>query len=268
MRCIFCKCDSTTSRSVEHVIPESLGNTEHVLGAGVVCDRCNNYFASKVEGPLLCGPYFREQCSFAGILSKKGNLPRVKALDAQNRSVVELTRLVDGSGISVGAAYESDEERWIASVLAQKQGRIYVPRPLAPNKALMSRFLAKVALECLALRVIGPDRTAEMVISEATLDELRNYARRGPPNPVWPFHSRSLYPADALFERSDGEPFEVLHEWDFLWIGEELYFVLGLFGVEYAINFGRRDLDRYSAWLVQNSGDSPLYPSGLPSPLP
>ena len=97
MRCIFCKCDSATSRSVEHVIPESLGNTEHVLGAGVVCDGCNNYFASKVEGPLLSDPYFREQYSLAGILSKKGNLPRVKALDAQNRSVVELTRHVDGS---------------------------------------------------------------------------------------------------------------------------------------------------------------------------
>ncbi len=55
----------------------------------------------------------------------------------------------------------------------------------------------------------------------------------------------------------------MLHEWDFLWIGEELYFVLGLFGVEYAMNFVSRDVDRYAAWLVQHSGDSPLYPSGL-----
>src|ERR1700729_2410898 len=112
MHCIFCKRDSSDSCSVEHVISESLGNTEHVLHAGVVCDACNNYFASKVEGPLLSDPYFREQCSRAGILSKKGNLQRVRALHPQSRAVVELVRHLDGSGVSVGAAFVSDEKRW------------------------------------------------------------------------------------------------------------------------------------------------------------
>ena len=36
MNCIFCKSDSRESRSTEHVIPESLGNTEHTLPPGVV----------------------------------------------------------------------------------------------------------------------------------------------------------------------------------------------------------------------------------------
>lgn len=53
MNCLFCKRDSSTSRSVEHVIPESLGNKEYVLPRGMVCDKCNQYFAIKIEKPLL-----------------------------------------------------------------------------------------------------------------------------------------------------------------------------------------------------------------------
>ena len=53
LRCLFCKADSSASRSREHIVPESLGNTEHVLEPGIVCDRCNNYFARNVEEPIL-----------------------------------------------------------------------------------------------------------------------------------------------------------------------------------------------------------------------
>ena len=56
MRCIFCKKDSCNSRSVEHILPESLGNEEHILPAGIVCDRCNNYFASSVEQNSFLNP--------------------------------------------------------------------------------------------------------------------------------------------------------------------------------------------------------------------
>lgn len=51
----------------------------------------------------------------------------------------------------------------------QEHGSIYVPCPAAPDEALMSRFLAKVALKCLALRLLEFEGYAEMVTSEATL---------------------------------------------------------------------------------------------------
>ena len=54
----FCNKDSSTSRSVEHIIPESFGNTDHVLPVGVVCDACNQYFARKVERQILESPMF------------------------------------------------------------------------------------------------------------------------------------------------------------------------------------------------------------------
>lgn len=166
MHCIFCKRDSSASRSIEHVIPESLGNTEHVLGAGIVRDQCNSYFASNVEGPLVSDPYFRDQCSRAGILSKKGRPHRVRGLHSQSRSIIELIRNVDGSGMSVGAAFEKDEQRWVQAVLSRREGRIYIPTPEAPDEALMSRFLAKVAIECLALRMIEAYGDAQEVVSE------------------------------------------------------------------------------------------------------
>jgi hypothetical protein len=53
MKCVFCKCDSEDSKSVEHVIPESLGSKTIVLPRGLVCDKCNNYFSHKVEIPIL-----------------------------------------------------------------------------------------------------------------------------------------------------------------------------------------------------------------------
>ncbi|ELN7657016.1 hypothetical protein R1S27_004361 [Salmonella enterica] len=59
MLCIFCAGNSTNSRSVEHIMPESIGSKKRVLPRGVVCDKCNNYFARKVEQPILNHPWMR-----------------------------------------------------------------------------------------------------------------------------------------------------------------------------------------------------------------
>jgi hypothetical protein len=266
MNCIFCKRDSSKSRSVEHVIPESLGNTEHVLEPGIVCDQCNNYFASKVEGPLLSDPYFRYQCSQADIPSKKGRPARVRGLHPQSRSVIEVVRNLDGSGISVGAAFENDEKRWVESLLKADTGRIYISHPEAPDETLMSRFLAKVVVECLALKLRERDDEISEIVSERALDPLRDCARRGPSIPLWPFHLRMLYPPDFAFSRAGQESYEVLHEWIFTGLGgERLYFILGLFGVEYTLNLGEREIESYLTWLQTNSGRSPLYPGGIES---
>ena len=46
MRCLFCKQDSSSTKSVEHIIPESIGNKTLILPLGYVCDKCNNYFVN------------------------------------------------------------------------------------------------------------------------------------------------------------------------------------------------------------------------------
>ena len=75
----------------------------------------------------------------------------------------------------------------------------------------------------------------------------------------WPFAYRTLYPVNAIFNDED-QTFEVLHEYDLLYIrGYELYIILVLFGVEFAMNLGGRVLAGYKNWLEENDLKSPLY---------
>lgn len=85
MRCIFCKQDSATSKSVEHIVPESLGNKEHVLPIGAVCDDCNQYFARKVERPVLESPMFCLLRANMVIPNKRGRIPKWQPEDGKER---------------------------------------------------------------------------------------------------------------------------------------------------------------------------------------
>ena len=68
----------------------------------------------------------------------------------------------------------------------------------------------------------------------------------------------------ALFEAPDlsshGGSHQVLHEWDFLHTeAGEMYLVLAILGIEYAINIGEPCIDGYTSWLREHHGRSPLY---------
>src|ERR1700674_985039 len=79
-RCIFCKRDSSGSRSIEHILPESLGNEDHILPPGFVCDSCNNYFASSVEQHVLESERFRIGRLNALIPNKRKRLPSITGI--------------------------------------------------------------------------------------------------------------------------------------------------------------------------------------------
>ena len=49
--CLFCGNDGPFT-TVEHIIPESLGNDDLVL-EGEVCDSCQRYFGKEVEKYVL-----------------------------------------------------------------------------------------------------------------------------------------------------------------------------------------------------------------------
>ena len=105
VRCIYCLEASGASRSVEHVIPESLGNTKLVLPPGVVCDRCNNYLSRKVEGPFLNSFPIRKLRFDQALPSKRGRVPRLEAA-APGGGPAVLTRAPGGP--IVGKLY-----RWL-----------------------------------------------------------------------------------------------------------------------------------------------------------
>jgi hypothetical protein len=71
-------------------VPESFGNTEHVLEPGVVCDHCNNYLARKVEKPVLDSLYFKELRFGGGIPNKRGHLVPLDGFHLQSGTRVQL----------------------------------------------------------------------------------------------------------------------------------------------------------------------------------
>ena len=105
---------------------------------------------------------------------------------------------------------------------------------------------------------------------ESQLDPLRDHARRGGAG-HWPFSVRRIYGPDAAILDTDGSKKQVIHESDFLVtpLGE-WYYILAIFGLEFAINIGGPFIEGYEKWLSSNNGLSPLYSvrNGGPGTLP
>ncbi|MGA7193834.1 MAG: HNH endonuclease [Anaerolineales bacterium] len=238
MRCIFCKSDSSKSITIEHIIPESLGNIEHTLPHGVICDNCNNYFSHEVEKPLLETEYFIYLRFQKRIFSKKGIIPRIKGFYLNAGSEVEFSR--NNDEIFVYPQNDHEIDKFIEHLDKDKKGTILIPVPPEPNQYLMARFLAKIGLEVMAQRVLDVPGGLNEIIDKPELDEIRNYARRGDPKKKdWIFNKRKIYPEDAIFYEDSYSQFDILHEYMLLYTpAQELYFVIAFFGIEYAINMG------------------------------
>ena len=265
MNCIFCKSHSDSSKSVEHIVPESLGNEDHVLPPGWVCDGCNNYLSRKVEAPFMNSEYGRRARFEMQIPSRKGRIPIVGGFHVQSRTMVDLC--TDADGLSIFASHGEDEARFIDALRAHSQGTLYVPISGEPELSYeTARFIGMIALEVLAYRRIDVDEWNEELVHKKELDELRDYVRRGRPGFIWPVHVRRIYPADhQFFDKLDPE-YQVLHEWDILVIPSvenpdagEFYAVIAILGVEYTINLGGPELEGYSVWLKRNNNRSFLY---------
>lgn len=258
MLCLFCRRLSDASRSVEHVVPESLGNSTHTLPAGVVCDACNNYFAREVEKPFLELPLVRRLRFEQRVPSKKGRVPGMSGTLGPGLTA---TFHAEGLGRSGGSLEVSDDG--VRYLLSGGRGVLRIPFAVAlPKGPILSRFLAKVALEALTLRLAGDDPEQAAIAwlaGEPQFDPIRDHARRGATFD-WPVHVRPIYDADARWTDADGRAYEVLHEYDVLRTdADEYYFVLALFGLELVINYGAPQLDGFVAWIRANGGASPLY---------
>lgn len=254
MRCLFCKRDSAGSRSVEHILPESLGNTTRTLKPGIVCDKCNNYFSRDVERPFLEAPAIAALRFHQSIPSKRGRIPPLGAV------------LMPGIPATLhrfpkhGIQAVSFPPEGIDSVLRKNGGTLLFTESSAPPSDLViSRFLAKVALEAMAERLQEHLAGLEYLVDEAQLDEIRRHAREGFPK-VWPHSARRIYDADRHFVDENGKEAQTVHESDILVTHQdEYYFVLAIFGLELAINYGGPEIEGYLRWLQASGGTSPLY---------
>jgi len=79
-KCIFCE-QPVELDSVEHIVPESLGNLNYILQSGSICRDCNNSF-SEFEDKALSKTMLGFERSRLGIATKKG-----KAAQAQSHNI-------------------------------------------------------------------------------------------------------------------------------------------------------------------------------------
>jgi hypothetical protein len=255
MRCIFCKIDASQSRSVEHIIPESLGNTTHILPVGVVCDRCNNYFARKVEKPFLTSAPISLLRFHQELVTKNGRVP--KAVGEMVPGGAVTLRRDPKSGCKMHVEVPADA---FDAMNNSDRHLLIMQTELAPPEGeVASRFVAKVAVESMARRLLHNFALLEAFIDDVQMDLLRNHARRGARS-SWPIHTRRIYDTHARWTIGGNERMQVIHESDFLFTEHrEVFFVLALFGHEYVINVLEPDICGYLDWLEVNDSASPLH---------
>ena len=268
MQCIFCHNDSSTSKSVEHIIPESLGNKEHILPKGYVCDACNHYFSVKIESQLLAQPYFVSMRRRNDIRTKKGKYVAEDMFFPGAHKISETRFDLDEKVLYIT---DKDVLKAIVEGKCHKALARYIKEPEYPNK-IMSRFLAKCAYESIFLwggeqdyRLWFKERDNKDCIFQ-DFEQLRLFARYGIGE--WSYSQRRIYNEGAFFSYKGGEPYEVLHEQKFFFheieeIDEhrfmaELYYVLVICGIEYVINVTDPDISGYNQWLKEHPGHSPI----------
>ena len=243
--CIFCHKDSSNSKS-------------------------DHFFAIKIENELLSQPYFVSMRFRNEILTKKGKLVRQKMIFPGAMKSTDIVMQTTENGII--ASFNDDE--LYEAIKAGKTSKMiapYIPEPEYPN-AIMSRFLAKCAYEYF-LYNMGKDNYDSCIQDflgrgKDLLKELREYARYGV-GKYWQYNQRRIYSeGDYYYNQNENICYEILHEMK-LFVKEhkrfqngnveaEIYFVMAIAGIEYAISLSDPDISEYQKWIEGNKGLSPL----------
>lgn len=256
MRCLFCKEVSHHTKGIEHLIPESLGSKKLVLPKGLVCDKCNNYFAIKVEGPVLSHPSMRNVRGWYQVPNKKGKMPSILGYIAGTE--VQINMKPDENKKLKVEAERASEQRIVDKYLKDMEltgefPPFIFPIDINPPQKEMSRFLAMLALEALALR-FSYGNAEDKIIDEPSFDLIRNYARYGKGPEEWPYHRQVLFPKDTLMKHPEtGEWVQIGFGHDIILTPHpETYVSFHLYGVQFTINVGGPSIHGYKIWLEDN----------------
>jgi len=185
VKCIWCKREGIP-KSLEHIIPESLGCPEgFVFSNGEVCQKCNNNLGN-VDQALL--HEFEPMAFQAGIRRKKGKPPKVDSFPGFRAEVVdgeptyylnmEKYEVVTDSGVMVPPR-KSNERGLNGSIqkigdMAKLTFSFKLGKHKKFNRALHKVAFASAAFFVGAQQVIGPE-----------YDHIREYVcHGGEPRPV------------------------------------------------------------------------------------
>lgn len=140
MICVFCLCEKEDQRSVEHIIPESLGGGDWaVLPPDTVCDSCNQYFGAKIESKVLQDYPFNVLRLFSSVRTKK------KKWASVSHPIGKLFASPYDRVVGLDPIGGEVERQLLAGDRTQLRIIAETENPL-----LMCRFLLKIALECVA----------------------------------------------------------------------------------------------------------------------
>lgn len=179
MECLFCgngKCFTT----VEHIIPESMGNDDLVL-TKEVCDKCQNYL-SQIENYVLNKTPIGFWRTLLTIRNKKGKLASVNFTKLDNSKIfpdfhrdhdnVSFRSHPDFTTEIIHPKFRNPDEHG-------KLTYVITPKVILE----IGRFLGKIAIELICLADRDNARETEF-------NSLRKYVREGSMNELWPlFHS-------------------------------------------------------------------------------
>ncbi|MBP3710399.1 MAG: HNH endonuclease [Treponema sp.] len=263
MRCLFCKQDSSNTRSVEHIIPESMGNKKLILPLGYVCDKCNNFFARKVEKPFMDIDNIKLWRAYESLLNKKG---RAAVFDASFNSERVSISFDDKEPFCFRIMSSKDFDNIVKNGNGKLSIPIFTNETKIENSITISRMIAKMALEFWAFKLKDISNSLDEIIDDDNYDLIRNHARLGTPT-NWPCSIRRVYDMEKS-EILKGKKVQKVYECDFLLIktGEIddvilaiVYFVVIIRGIEFAINLREPEIDTYYEWLKEHDDLSPLY---------
>lgn len=244
-------------------MPESIGSKRRTLPPSVVCDNCNNYFARKVEQPLLGHHSMRNLRGWYRVPNKKGRFPSVVGWIGGTEVVVGLS--VDSNGrLRVNPERERDRNTLDEVLGPGTSGNLQTPLlfkfEMDPPKREMSRFLAKMGIESVAENFLPVPSAQDNLIYEPFFDDIRNFARYGNNYPEWPYSQRRVYPEKTLMRHPETDEWVQAGfgcRW-FITKREETLFVFCFYGIEFVINLGGPSIAGYQEWLRENNGISPI----------
>ncbi len=183
--CLYCQAEKSFT-TVEHVIPESLGNDD-LLSKGDVCYSCQVYFGKEVERYVLEKSPIAIWRTILRIPTKGGRLPsvRVSQSSVQKGRFPERHQLHDNIGFTAhpdGTTSVDIDDVEIAQGIADETRKQF-NLVLTPKLLFMfGRFLGKVGLGVLAF-------SDGVRARNARFNRIRRYSRFGEFEELWPIFS-------------------------------------------------------------------------------
>ncbi len=152
-----------------------------------MCDKCNNYFARKIESPFL---------------NSEAVLQLRQELEIPNRDGKEVNRFANlptknimqiSQDIHLVMSQEDKTEEEVERAVFEYQK--YLKRTdeilIKPDYNL-SRLLAKMAIEAFAYKCLDDGDVLDYIIEEEALKKIREYVRYGG-SIIWEYHARRIY---------------------------------------------------------------------------